>query len=145
MAYQGYQDEDDEQKMDRPVITDDDVQEAGEGLGSNPFTESVSFGKLETGEAPSIFSGKVTGAETVFGKKRDPTPLKPSRRLSNVPKNHCIMCGEKLVGRFVRIRDNMMHNECFTCAVCNVNIKGKGYFEANRDFYCKKHNPVDLQ
>lgn len=36
--------------MDRPVITDDDVQDAGEGLGSNPFTESVSFGKLETGE-----------------------------------------------------------------------------------------------
>ncbi|KAJ8041912.1 PDZ and LIM domain protein 3 [Holothuria leucospilota] len=144
MAYQGNQ-EDDEPKIERPVITDADVQEAGEGLGSNPFTVSESFDKLDTGEAPSIFSSRATGAETVFGKTREQGPIKPSRRLPNVPKNHCIMCGEKIVGRYVSIRDNCIHNDCFTCAVCNMKLKGKGHFEANRDFYCRTHNPVNLR
>lgn len=73
------------------------LTEKGLTRGVRDQTFCVTSFHLISLAAPSIFSQKVTGSETVFGKKREQGPLKPSRRLPNVPKNHCIMCGNKIV------------------------------------------------
>ncbi|XP_054763693.2 PDZ and LIM domain protein 4-like isoform X2 [Lytechinus pictus] len=132
--------QEEEDKIDRPVITDQDVAEAGEGLQANPFTISESFNRLEDGDAPHIFSGGAKGSETVF--QKDVRETKPVRTLKNVPHGHCVGCGEKITGKYTRIRDHGFHHDCFNCAVCGKNLRGIGYFEVKGNFYCKVHTPM---
>ncbi|XP_033125382.1 PDZ and LIM domain protein 4-like isoform X2 [Anneissia japonica] len=138
------QDDDAAGKIPRPQISPDDLANTASGLGANPFTVSKSFKMLDepgTGApAPSIFSGDVTGKETAFKRVKDSVggyrePVKPGL-------NICIICGEKLVGKFVKLGQKGIHNECFNCSVCGVNLKGKGYHEKDGAYFCRKDRPL---
>ncbi|XP_071958843.1 actin-binding LIM protein 1-like isoform X2 [Antedon mediterranea] len=131
--------------MPRPQISSKDIVETASDLGSNPFTVSKSFKMLDEpaaggAPAPSIFSGDATGRETAFKRVKDSVggcrePPKPGMKI-------CIICGEKMVGKFVKLREKGLHNECFNCSVCGVNLKGKGYHEKDGAYYCRKDRPL---
>ncbi|XP_011680929.2 PDZ and LIM domain protein 4 isoform X1 [Strongylocentrotus purpuratus] len=139
-ALGGQNPQDEEDKMERPVITDKDVEEAGEGLVANPFTISESFNRLEDGDAPHIFSGGAKGSETVF--KKDVREAQPVKTLKNVPQGHCVGCGKEITGKYTKIRDHGFHHDCFNCAVCGKNLRGIGYYEVRGEIYCKKDRPM---
>lgn len=132
--------QDEEDKVERPVITDQDVADAGEALQANPFTISESFNRLEDGSAPHIFSGAAKGSETVFQKDARDAPA--PKTLKNVPEGHCVGCGKILKGKYTRIRDHGFHHDCFNCAICGKNLRGIGYYEVRGEIYCKKDRPM---
>ncbi|XP_071490049.1 PDZ and LIM domain protein 1-like [Diadema antillarum] len=133
--------DDEEDKIERPVITDQDVSDAGDALQANPFTISESFNKLEEGNAPHIFSGAAKGSESVF-KREGPIVDNAPNPLKNATPGHCVACGVKLKGKFSKIRDHGFHFDCFNCAGCGKNLRGIGYFEVKGYFYCRKCKPL---
>ncbi|XP_070574608.1 PDZ and LIM domain protein 4-like [Ptychodera flava] len=133
--------EDDEPKAPQPKVSQDDLEESLTGMGANPETKSETFRKLETGQAKSVFSGDVTGRETVFKKVNQPI----GGMRQNLPDPsllQCIACGNKLTGKFVKIGAHGLHNDCFNCAVCGENLKGRGYFQKDGKLYCRKDRPL---
>lgn len=139
MAY-NQQQQDDDDKQNRPDMNTQDIQATGSGLEPNPFTVSESFRKLDEGGAPSIFGGGATGKETVFKKINAPQANLRGTEPANL--KICVVCRGPLKGRFVKIREKGMHNECFVCCVCGENLKGRGYFEEAGKFYCRKDRPT---
>ncbi|XP_072024217.1 PDZ and LIM domain protein 4-like isoform X2 [Amphiura filiformis] len=136
---QQQQNDDDDQQMDRPYMSSQDIQDTGEGLEASPFTVSETFKKLDEGKAQSIFGGGATGKETVFKKVQAPQATLRGTEPANL--RLCVICRGPLKGRFVKICEKGMHNECFNCAVCGENLKGRGYFEQDSKFYCRQHRP----
>ncbi|XP_038070433.1 actin-binding LIM protein 2-like [Patiria miniata] len=137
MAYLQGDDDEDLPPMERPVMDQQEIAETGEGLVSNRFTVSESFKKLETGEAPSVFSGTKTGRETVF-KSKAPEAPKP---LQSYDARLCAVCGEKLKGKFAKIQGRGLHFDCFKCSVCGENLRGQGYFGGDGVYFCRKDRP----
>ncbi|XP_077982600.1 PDZ and LIM domain protein 4-like [Glandiceps talaboti] len=132
--------EDDEPKAPQPEVSQQQLDDAL-GMGSVQETRSESFKKLESGQAPSVFSGSATGSETVFKKVKQ--PMGGVRQdLPDPSLLLCIACGEKLVGKFVKIGASGLHSACFNCAVCGDNLKGRGYFQKDGKLYCRKDRPL---
>ncbi|XP_033625529.1 PDZ and LIM domain protein 1-like [Asterias rubens] len=121
--------------VDKPTVDQQDIADTGEGLLSNRFTVSESFRKLETGEAPSVFSGAQTGRETVFKNKAPPKEELPYDPTT------CYICGAKLKGKFSRVQKKNVHFDCFNCSVCGDNLRNMGHFEKDGKFYCRNDRP----
>jgi len=87
---------------------------------------------------PMFISTKedVTSKPSGFKSVRAPVAKDPSE-IKEVRQMACHACGKVCAGVFVRIRGNPYHPECFTCAICNHNLKNYGHFEVGGKLYCE--------
>lgn len=50
----------------------------------------------------------------------------------------CDICDRPVRDKFLKVKGRYVHQACFACARCNINLTGKGYFVHEGLFICKK-------
>ena len=50
----------------------------------------------------------------------------------------CFICDEKITSAYMELNNKKYHKDCFSCIVCQANVKG-GAYEINGALYCEKH------